>query len=81
MIRPDLIVYIEQEKDNNHLDEDIGNSNDVRNDNPQWGEDVVVSELMSIGTTNVHARDQNVIDARDQNPNAIWEQGLKFYVE
>jgi hypothetical protein len=36
---------------------------------------------MSIGTTNVHARDQNVIDARDQNPNAIWEQGLKFYVE
>jgi hypothetical protein len=34
-------------KDNNHLDKDIGNLDDARNDNPQWGENVVTSELMS----------------------------------
>ncbi len=34
-------------KDNNHLDKDIGKLNDAENDNPQWGKDVVASELMS----------------------------------
>lgn len=34
-------------KYSNHLDKDIGNLDDVGNDNPQWREDVVASELMS----------------------------------
>lgn len=36
---------------------------------------------MSMGTANVHARDQNVTNAGDHNPNGIWEQGLRFYEE
>jgi hypothetical protein len=58
--------------DNNHTNEDIRNLNDAGNDNPQWGEDVAASELMSMGTIYVHdARVQNVINARDQNFDGI----------
>ncbi len=46
-------LYITR-KDNNNLDENIGNLDDVRNDNPQWGKDVVVSELMNLGNIDVH---------------------------
>jgi hypothetical protein len=34
-------------KGNNHLNKDIGNIDDVGNDNPQWGKDVVAIEFMS----------------------------------
>ncbi len=58
-------LYITREN-NYHTYVDIGNSDDVRNDNPQWGEDVVINELMNMGTTNVHdAGDQNVTDVGD----------------
>jgi len=46
-------LYITR-KDNNNLDENIGNLDDARNDNPQWGKDVIVSELMNLGNIDVH---------------------------
>jgi len=46
-------LYITR-KDNNNLDENIGNLDDARNDNPQWGKDAVVSELMNLGNIDVH---------------------------
>lgn len=68
MIIPNLVVYIQQEK----TYEDIGNSNDVRNHNPQWGDNAIASEVMNMGITNVHdARNKNVIDMGDQNFDVI----------
>jgi hypothetical protein len=58
--------------DNNHTNEDIGNLDDVGNDNPKWGEDGVASELMNMGTTYVHdAKVQNVTYVGDQNFDGI----------
>ncbi len=49
------------EEDNQHINENIGNSNYARNNIPQWGEDATASELMSMGTINVHdVGDHNV---------------------
>ncbi len=68
MIRLDLVVYIQQEK----TYEDTGNSDDARNDSPQWREDATTTKLMSMGITNVHdARYKNVIDVGDQNFDVI----------
>ncbi len=48
-------------EDNCHIGENIGNSNDARNDIPQWGNDVTTNELMSMGTIDVHdVGDHNV---------------------
>jgi hypothetical protein len=67
------ICFYITKKDNNYLDENIGNSNDVVNDNPQSIEERM-QLLVIMGTTNVH-------DVGDHNLNGIKEQGLKFYVE
>ncbi len=58
-------LYITR-KYNYHTNVNIGNLDDVGNDSPQWGEDVVINELMNMGTTNVHdAKDHNVTDVGD----------------
>ncbi len=50
-------------EDNWHIDENIENSDDARNGNPQWGEDATTNELMNMGTINVHGvGDHNVIN-------------------
>ncbi len=68
--------------DNNHTYENIGNLDDARNDNSQWGEDVVANELLNMGIIDVHdARDHNVTNVGEQNFDGIRKQGLRFYVE
>jgi hypothetical protein len=41
-------------EDNCHINENIRNSNDARNDIPQWGNDTTTSELMIMGTIDIH---------------------------
>ncbi len=46
-IRPSSLYTIR--KDNYQTYEDIGNADDVWNDNPQWGKDAVVSRIQAQG--------------------------------
>jgi hypothetical protein len=42
------------------------NSDDAGNHSPQWGKNAIASELMNMGTIDVHdARGKTVIDMRD----------------
>lgn len=52
---------------------DNGNSNDVADGNPQWGEDGVVIELMNI-TIIEHCE-------KEDHANDMEQQGQKYYME
>jgi len=66
-------VYITS-KNISNSNEEVKNSNGVKNDNPKWGQDGVVTKLMNMAITIEHRK-------VDDHLNDLNQQGLKYFVE
>ncbi len=66
-------VYLTS-KNISNSNEEIKNSNGVKNDNPKWGQDGIVTKLMNMAITIEHLEG-------DDHLNDLNQQGLKYFVQ